>query len=62
MMIRWWSRLWRRMSRITDWMCRLIAMLDIAKVATTGDWQLETVYVETSFIGVGEQPHKIVLL
>ena len=56
------------MRGVINWMMWLIPMLGIsivlwlAEVATARYGQLETVYVETFFIGVGKQPHKIVLL
>ena len=31
-------------------------------MAAAGDWELEAVNVESLLIGVGKQPHKVVLL
>ena len=32
------------------------------QVAAAGDGQLEAVYVEAFLVGVGQQPHKVMLL
>ena len=32
------------------------------EMAAAGDWELEAVNVESLLIGVGKQPHKVVLL
>ena len=65
-MVSWVNRYWSGMSGITDWMWLLIPMLSIAvwmaQVTAARDGQLETINMKTFLIGVGEQPHKIVLL
>ena len=54
----------RRWVSIADRMCRLSIpiVVRLAQVAAAGDWKFEAVYMESFLIGVGEQPHKVVLL
>ena len=49
---------------VADWMCgfSIPIVVRLAQVAAAGDWTFEAVYVKSFFIGVGEQPHKVVLL
>ena len=49
---------------IADGMCwfSIPIVVRLAQVAAAGDWKFEAVYMESFLIGVGEQPHKVVLL
>ena len=49
---------------IADGMCgfSIPIVVRLAHMAAAGDWKFEAVYMESFLIGVGEQPHKVVLL